>query len=86
MRSLATAAALAALTTLSNIGLAKGAPQPIRRGQLDLSMPIIPPAPHRATGEEKRAARSHQLTAVMKRARKADKLRHLVSIGAMQAA
>jgi hypothetical protein len=86
MKRLAVAAVAAALTTFADFGLAKGAPQPIRRGQLDLSMPIIPPAPHRATSEEKRAIRDHMRTAAIKRARKAEKLRHLVAIGALQAA
>jgi hypothetical protein len=83
MRSLATVAMAAAITTFSTIGLAKAAPQPVRRGDLDLSSPIIPPARHKATADERAAIRDRVHLAAIKRARKADRLNALVVKGAM---
>lgn len=83
MRSLATVAMAAAITTFSTIGLAKAAPQPVRRGSLDLSSPYIPPAPHRASADEKRSIRDRVRLAAIKRVRKAERLNALVAKGAM---
>lgn len=83
MRSLATAAIAAAITTFATMGLAKGAPQPVRRGSLDLSSPYIPPALPKASAEEKRAIRDRMRLAAIKRERKAEKLKALVSKGAL---
>lgn len=86
MRGIATVAMAAAITTFASMGLAKVAPQPVRRGSLDLSSPYIPPARHKATVEEKRSIRDRARLAAIKRARKAERLNALVSKGALQAA
>lgn len=86
MRRLAVAAMAAALTTFTDFGLSRGAPKLVRRGSLDLSSPYIPPAPRRATMEEKRVIRDRMRLAEAKRVRKAEKLKALVAKGAMAAA
>ena len=86
MKRIAVAAMAAALTTFADFGLSRGAPQPIRRGSLDLSTPYIPPAPVKATVEEKRNIRSCMRIAEDKRRRKAERNRLLVAKGALLAA
>jgi hypothetical protein len=57
----------------------------MRRGQVDLSSPYIPPARPKVTNEEKRAIRDRRRLAQEKRDRKAAKLRALVANGSMAA-
>ncbi len=77
------AAAAAALSTFASFGLSRAAPKPIRRGDLDLSSPYIPPAAPKLTAEQNRQRNAHIARAAEKRARKAERLKGLVAKGAM---
>ena len=86
MRSIMVGAAAATFAVMASAGLARAAPQPVRRGDLDLSSPYIPPARIKPTAIEKQQANARIEAAKAKRARKAAVLRSLVAKGALQAA
>jgi hypothetical protein len=86
MRNIMSVAAAATFAVMASSGLAKAAPRLIRRGDLDLSSPYIPPAPRKATVDEKRVIRDRMRLAEIKRARKAAKLNALAAKGALVAA
>lgn len=79
-------AAAAALSVFAAAGLSRSAPQLVRRGDLDLSSPYIPPARHKPTAIEKQQANARMEAAKAKRARKAARYRDLVAKGGLQAA
>ncbi|MGV2099038.1 hypothetical protein [Rhizobium sp. 21-4511-3d] len=83
MRSIMSVAAAATFAVMASSGWPRAAPQLVRRGDLDLSQPYIPPARPKATAEEKAAIRDRMRLAQTKRERKAEKLRGLVASGAM---
>jgi hypothetical protein len=85
-RTIAVAAAAAALSTFSHIGLSRSAPQPVRRGSLDLSVPYIPPPWEKPTREQVAAANARIARAEAKRARKAARNMKLVASGGLSAA
>lgn len=86
MRKIAVAAAAAALSTFASFGLSRAAPQPVRRGHLDLSSPYIPPARRKLTVDERSAANARIEAAKAKRARKAARNIDLVLRGGLLAA
>lgn len=85
MRSIFTMASAATFAVMASAGLARPAPQPVRRGDLDLSSPYIPPARPKATKAQKLAANERMAKAETKRARKAARYRELVAKGAIGA-
>ena len=86
MRNIAVPAAAAALSTFASFGLSRAAPQPVRRGQVDLSVPFIPPAKRKPTVAERSAANARIEAARAKRARKAARNIDLVRRGGLIAA
>lgn len=82
MRSVLSVAAAATFAVMASSGLARSAPQPVRRGDLDLSSPYIPPARVKPTSAEKAAAASRLARAEAKRARKAARNIALMERGA----
>lgn len=84
-RTIAISAAAAALSVFSSVGLSRAAPRPVRRGDLDLSSPYIPPARAKPTADENRKANARIDAAKAKRARKGARYRELVAKGALQA-
>ncbi|OAP40366.1 hypothetical protein AU381_00110 [Sinorhizobium glycinis] len=85
MKRLVSISAAATFAVLASAGLCRGSPVEIRRGDIDLSSPYIPPARPKVTVEEKRAIRDRMRLAQEKRDRKAAKLRALVAKGSLQA-
>lgn len=83
MKQMIVAASAAALMTFADFGLSKKAPQPVRRGDLDLSSPYIPPARVKPTSKQMALANERMKRAEAKRARKAARLRYLVSRGGL---
>lgn len=84
-KTIAVAAAAAALSTFASFGLSRSAPQPVRRGDLDMSSPYIPPATPKPTKAERVAASFHMVKAEAKRARKAARLMALAAKGSIAA-
>ncbi|TRB03463.1 hypothetical protein EXN61_21595 [Agrobacterium tumefaciens] len=82
-KTIAVAAAAAALSTFASFGLSRAAPQPVRRGDLDISSPYIPPATPKPTKAEKVAASIRMVKAEAKRARKAAYLMARVANGSI---
>lgn len=86
MRKLIGLASAVTFAVLANSGLCKSAPKPVRRGEVDLSSPFIPPAPKKMTKAEKLKVADRVAAAEIKRARKAARFTALVANGSMLAA
>ncbi len=86
MKSVLSVAAAATFAVMASTGLARSAPQPVRRGDLDLSSPYIPPARPKLTSDEKAAIRDLMIRAAEKRHRKSLKLKALAYKGAIASA
>lgn len=85
MRKLISIASAATFAVLASSGLCKSAPKTVRRGEVDLSSPYIPPAPKKISREEKLKAADRVVAAEAKRARKAARFNALVANGSMLA-
>ena len=86
MRKLIGIASAATFAVLASSGLCKSAPTTVRRGEIDLSSPYIPPAPKKISRDEQLKAADRVLAAEAKRARKAARFDALVANGSMLAA
>lgn len=82
-KTIAVAAASAVLSTFASFGLSRAAPRPVRRGDLDMSSPYIPPATPKPTKAERLVASTRMVKAEAKRARKAASLMARVANGSI---